>query len=394
MCGEIAKSENLGDLTMDRAIVKEAKTYKEWRRHLHKHPELSFEEKETVRFICAQLKEFRVPYKKLAGGVVAWLDNGEGPARGLRADIDALPIKEANSFSYKSVHEGVMHACGHDGHTSMLLGATQHLVTHREKFCGRVYFIFQPAEEVGGGAQKMLDAGLFKIFPMERIYGMHNWPGLAIGNFATHSQEVMAAVDFFDITIRGGGGHAAMPHLTQDPLVAACGLVNSLQTIVSRNVDPNDAVVLSITSIQAGAAYNVIPSEVKLKGTLRYFSRDAYKLIQQRINAHIQSLRTVYGFELEFIIHTAAPATINDPDQAELSAQAAEIASAQTGRVLRNQTPSLGAEDFSYMLNVKPGSYIWLGNGDTSSLHAPDYDFNDDALIYGVNYWVEMAARG
>jgi len=375
---------------MNKEITKRHKFYKEWRHHLHRHPELSFQEEETRKFVCARLKDFKIPHKELVGGVVGWLDNGQGVARGLRADMDALPIKEENSFAYKSANEGVMHACGHDGHTTMLLGAAQYLASHRDRFNGRVYFIFQPAEEVGGGAQKMITAGLFNKFPMEKVYGMHNWPGLAIGKFATHPSAVMAAVDFFDIVIKGGGGHAAMPHLTEDPLVASCQLVNSLQTIVSRSVDPNDAVVVSITSIQAGDAYNVIPAEVKLKGTLRYFDKRVYKRIRQRINAQIKSLKNVYGFQIDLNIHNAAPATINDPAQAEFSAQVAE---SMGSAVIRAETPSMGAEDFAYMLAAKPGSYVWLGNGNTPTLHAPNYDFNDDALVVGINYWVELAAQ-
>ena len=247
---------------MNPTIAKRQATYRKWRHHLHKYPELSGAETATVRFIRERLKEFGVPHRTLAGGVVGWLKNGEGAARGLRADIDALPIKEANSFAHSSVNEGVMHACGHDGHTTMLLGAAEYLAAHSAALKGTIYFIFQPAEEIGSGAAQMMEAGLFKIYPMERIYGMHNWPGLSLGSFATHIGPVMAAVEFFDIKIKGGGGHAAMPHLTLDPVLAACQLVTSLQTIASRGIDPNDAMVLSITSIQAGEAYNVIPEEV------------------------------------------------------------------------------------------------------------------------------------
>ena len=391
---QIPKLEPMGsDPLMNPDIAKQQAVYQEWRHHLHKHPELSGSETNTVQFIQEKLTEFDVPHRTLAGGVVGWLKNGTGTARGLRADIDALPIHETNRFTHRSMREGVMHACGHDGHTTMLLGAAQYLAAHLDTFQGTIYFIFQPAEEVGNGAENMIAAGLFNTYPMETIYGMHNWPGLPIGHFVTHSNVVMAAVKFFDIKIKGSGGHAAMPHLTRDPIVAGSQLVTALQTIASRRVDPNDAMVLSITSVQAGDAYNVIPAELLLKGTVRYFRDEVYKSIHQQIKNQLTALNSA-GFETEFITHNSVPATINDPQQAEFTAQVAIDMLGDEDKVLRYQPPSMGAEDFAYMLQAKPGSYVWLGNGGTSGLHAPDYDFNDDALVYGVNYWVDLAQKG
>ena len=377
---------------MNPAVEENKAVYREWRQHLHKHPELSAAETATVEFIREKLTEFGVPHEALAGGVVGWLKKGEGLARGFRADIDALPIKEENAFAHRSVNEDVMHACGHDGHTAMLLGAAHHLVSHPDEFNGTIYFVFQPAEEIGDGGAKMIAAGLFRTYPMERIYGMHNWPNLAVGSFATHTGPVMAAVSSFDIRIRGIGGHAAMPHLTRDPLLAACQLVSSLQSIASRNTDPNDSMVLSITSFKAGEAYNVIPADALLKGTIRYFAADLYERIEQRMKEQLAAVEA-NGFQTELIMHSSVPPTINDREQAKLSTEVATAVVGRAGEVLRGQLPSMGGEDFSYMLQEKPGSYIWLGNGDTASLHSPAYDFNDAALIYGVNYWIELAHR-
>ena len=376
-------------------LRQQRKIYLEWRHHLHRHPELSGQESKTLAFVCKHLRAARIAHKKLAGGVVAWLDpprakRGE-PAIGLRADMDALPIREQNQFRHRSANEGIMHACGHDGHTTMLLGAANFLAQHKERLAGRVYFIFQPAEEEGKGAAKMIDAGLFKQFPMQRVFGLHNWPGLPVGVFAVTSAEVMAAVDFFDIEIRGEGGHAAMPHLGTDALVAASHFVTIAQTLVSRNLDPLASAVLSITAMRGGENYNVLPARVAIKGTIRYFSDKVCRQLVKQMDNQLRSICKAHGVQGQLGCETVTIATINDASSSALAAQAAGGASSE--KVRRELPPSMGGEDFAYMLKQVPGSYIWLGNGDTASLHAPNYDFNDKILLVGIQYWCELACQ-
>ena len=369
--------------------------YVEWRHHLHRHPELSNQESKTLAFVCKHLRTARIAHKKMAGGVVAWLDpppaKRGAPAIGLRADMDALPIREQNQFRHRSSNEGIMHACGHDGHTAMLLGAATFLAQHKAHLTSRIYFIFQPAEEDGKGAAGMIAAGLFEQFPMQRVFGLHNWPGLPAGTFAVTSAEVMAAVDFFDIVIRGAGGHAAMPHLGTDALVAASHFVTVAQTLISRNLDPLEAAVLSITSMQGGESYNVLPARVTLKGTIRYFNDRICKRLVRQMDHQLRSICKAHDVQGQLSCETVTIATINDARSAELAAQAASAVSAQ--KVRRELPPSMGGEDFAYMLRQVPGSYIWLGNGDTASLHAPNYDFNDQILLAGVQYWCELACQ-
>ena len=393
------------------------KDYVKWRHHLHRHPELSFQEHSTADFICARLEEFGVSYHRLGSaglGIVGVVNKSAGEnnvannaannatnnaanntpnnatqdAIGLRADIDALPIVENNTFAHHSVNEGVMHACGHDGHTAMLLGAAQYAAAHSEELQRDVYFIFQPAEEMGGGAAKMIEDGLFQKFNMRQVYGLHNWPGLNIGDFAICKGPIMAAVDFFDITISGGGGHAAMPQLLSDTVVTTAQIITQLQSVVSRNTDPTDALVISVTSIKGGDAYNVIPSEVLLKGTIRYFNNEVREQALERIRAVLAANCSCNGLKFEFDSHTTTAATINHEQEVELAVQAAQKIS--QGRVFRDISPSMGGEDFAYMLAEKPGAYIWMGNGESASLHNPNYDFNDNALVPGVKYWLSV----
>jgi len=295
-------------------------------------------------------------------GIVATI-NGKKPGNsiGLRADMDALPITELNTFDYKSTHEGKMHACGHDGHSTMLLGAAVYLKQNND-FSGTVHFIFQPAEEGGGGGRVMLEEGLFEMFPCHAVYGMHNWPGLDKGQFAIHDNEVMAAVDTLDITVNGRGGHAAMPDQCIDPIVAASSIVTSLQSVVARNVKPTESAVLSITAINAGTAYNVIPNNVQIKGTLRYFDSKIGDMIKDRIESIVQNIGTTMATSASLTVTPSYPATINTKKHAIKCAEAASMIVGENN-VLRNIQPSMGSEDFSFILNASEGAYIWIGNG-------------------------------
>ncbi len=376
-------------------LARREKQYTEWRRHLHRAPELSGEEARTAAFVCERLKEANVPYKMLAGGVVARLDHPNGkrelPAIGLRADMDALPIREENTFKHRSANPGVMHACGHDGHTAMLLAAADFLAARREHLAGTVYFIFQPAEEEGDGAVKMMNAGLFRKFPMRRVFGLHNWPGLPVGQFAVFDAEVMAAVDLFDIEIRGQGGHAAIPHKGKDALLAAAQFMNLAQTLVSRDTDPADTAVVSFTACHAGENYNVLPATVHLKGTLRYFRKQTRRTLVTGMRRLLSSVCGAYGLKGNFTEKTVTVATINEKESADFCESAARAVSSR--RVRRDLLPSTGGEDFAYMLEEVPGCYAWLGNGNSSPLHTPKYDFNDAALGIGARYWCALSCR-
>ena len=374
------------------------------RRDLHAHPELCFNEHRTADVVARKLTEWGIPIHRGLGqtGVVGIVKGGSSSrAIGLRADMDALPMQELNTFKHASTHPGKMHACGHDGHTAMLLAAAQHLATHRN-FDGTVYLIFQPAEEGGGGAREMIKDGLFERFPMDAVFGLHNWPGFQAGQFAASPGPVMASSNEFKITVHGKGGHAAMPHNALDPVPVACQLVQSFQTIISRNVKPIDAGVISVSMIHAGSATNVIPNVCELQGTVRTFSMDVLDMIEQRMRVMTEHTCAASGLRADFEFKRNYPPTINSAHEAEFSRQVmADIVGASNVQV---QEPTMGAEDFSYMLLAKPGCYAFIANGDGDHrdighgggpcvLHNPSYDFNDDLLPLGATYWVRLAEQ-
>jgi hippurate hydrolase len=367
------------------------------RRDIHAHPELAFEEHRTAALVADYLEGLGLETHRGIGktGVVGVLRAGSGQrAIGLRADMDGLPISEKNDFTHHSKHPGRMHACGHDGHTAMLLGAARHLAGD-PAFDGTVYFIFQPAEEGDGGAPAMIADGLFERFPMEAIFGLHNWPGVPLGHIAVHKGPVMACADRFDIDIRGHGAHAAMPHLGVDPVLAGAALVQALQSVVSRSVDPMDSVVLSLTQFHAGDAYNVIPEIARLSGTVRAFRSEVQAQVEDTMQRICAGVGAAFGANVNFAYRRGYPPTVNSVAEAEVCAEvAAEVCGA--AQVSIDPKASMGAEDFSYFLQEKPGCYVWLGNGPGEggcTLHNPHYDFNDDAIPYGVAYWVKLVQR-
>ena len=370
-----------------------------WRHHIHKHPELSFKEEMTSDYIASVLESHNIEmHRGLAvTGIVATIHGTKkGKAIGLRADMDALPIQEKNEFNHKSVHDGKMHACGHDGHSTMLLGAAVYLKEHNN-FAGTVHCIFQPAEEGGGGGRVMVEEGIFEKFPCDAVYGMHNWPGLAEGQFAVHDTAVMAANETLKITIKGKGGHAAMPDQCIDPIMIGSQVVTALQSVVSRTVAPLDAAVISITMVDAGFVSNVIPNEMNLTGSLRYFKTEVGDEVKNKIESIAKGISESMGATATFSSTPNYPATVNTPKHAHLCAQAAETVVGKKN-VLRNEKPSMGSEDFSFLLNASEGAYIWIGNGlvpeDSPEggcmLHNTQYDFNDEILPVGSSYWVEL----
>jgi hippurate hydrolase len=368
-----------------------------WRRDLHANPELGFAESRTSTFIQERLQSFAVDeiHTFTGTGVVAVIHGRDGDqAIGLRADIDALPIPEESGVPYASTNPGVMHACGHDGHTSMLLGAAKYLAASR-KFKGTAYLIFQPAEEIGGGRQVVAD-GLFDRFPMERVFGMHNMPSMEVGQFYWRNGYMLAAANFFEIKITGRGAHAAEPHFGIDPIVAGSSLVSALQTIVSRSVDPKHAAVVTVGSFQAGVAANVIPREAVLKGTARWFSAPVGEAMQRAIVRLAKCTAESYGATAEVEMHMVAPATVNEEAAMTLARKAATAVVGQAG-VLEMADPIMGAEDFSYMLQVKQGAYIMLGAKRPGQLnpmlHHPCYDFNDQILSTGAAYWAALVEQ-
>ena len=384
------------------SIVTQAAGIATIRRDIHAHPELCFEEARTADVVAQKLTEWCLPIHRGMGttGVVGIVKNGSsGRAIGLRADMDALPMQEFNTFSHTSQHPGKMHACGHDGHTAMLLAAAQHFSRHRN-FDGTVYLIFQPAEEGGGGAREMMKDGLFEKFPMEAVFGMHNWPGSEVGKFAISPGPVMASSNEFKITIRGKGGHAAMPHTGLDPVPVACQMVQAFQTIISRNKKPIDAGVVSVTMIHAGEATNVIPDSCELQGTVRTFSIEVLDLIEQRMKQIAEHTCAAFDMQCEFEFVRNYPPTINSVKEAGFARQV--MASIVGEDNVLVQEPTMGAEDFSYMLLAKPGCYSFIGNGEGAhrdighgggpcTLHNPSYDFNDDLIPLGATYWVRLA---
>jgi amidohydrolase len=389
------------------SILAQAPTMAAIRRDLHAHPELCFEEVRTADIVATKLTEWGIPIHRGMGttgvvGIVHGRDGGAcGRGIGLRADMDALPMQEFNTFAHASQHAGKMHACGHDGHTAMLLAAAQHLAKHRD-FDGTVYLIFQPAEEGGGGAREMIKDGLFDKFAMEAVFGMHNWPGMPAGSFAVSPGPVMASSNEFKITIRGKGSHAALPHNGTDPVPIACQLVQAFQTIITRNKKPVDAGVISVTMIHAGEATNVVPDYCVLEGTVRTFSIEVLDMIEQRMRELSEGICAAFGARCEFVFDRNYPPTINSAAEA---AFAREVMAGIVGsdKVL-TQEPTMGAEDFSYMLQAKPGAYCFIANGDGQhreighgggpcTLHNPSYDFNDELIPLGATYWVELVQR-
>jgi len=366
-----------------------------WRRHIHKHPETAFEEHQTSDYVALRLHEFGIDvHRGLAGtGVVGTLKGGkgDGPAIGLRADMDALDIEEKNDIDYKSEYPGKMHACGHDGHSTMLLGAAKYL-SETKNFAGTVHFIFQPAEENEGGGRVMIEEGLFEKFPVESVYGMHNMPGIQVGEFAIRPGPIMASFDIFEITLTGTGTHAALPQLGRDAVVAASQLVTALQTIASRTVSPFDAAVVSVTQIHTGDTWNVIPEEAVIRGTTRAFKEEIQTHMETEIRRIADGIAATFGVTTQVHYERRYPPTINDAAETDLTAGIArEIAG--NDMVSLDKDPMMGAEDFAFMLNEKPGAYMWIGNGPRDGgcmLHNPHYDFNDEVLPLGASYWAKL----
>lgn len=384
-------------------IVQSAAHIETLRRDLHAHPELRFEEHRTSELIAQQLTDWGIAVHRGLGGtgVVGTLSRGNSKrSLGLRADMDALPIQEANTFAHASTHAGRMHACGHDGHCAMLLGAAQYL-SQNPDFDGSVHFIFQPAEEGGAGAQKMIEAGLFEKFPCDAVFGMHNWPGLEVGCFGLTAGPMMASSNQFEITVRGKGAHAAMPHLGVDPVPIAAQLISALQTIVSRNVKPVDSAVLSVTVLRAGATSNVIADDATLIGTVRTFRDEVTDLIEQRLRQIATHTAQAHGATAEVNFVREYPPLINHAESTHFAAQVLDSI-VGPDNVLRQVEPTLGAEDFAFMLRARPGCYVFIGNGEGAhrhaghglgpcTLHNPSYDFNDALLPLGATYWVRLA---
>ena len=364
-------------------------TWTRWRRDLHKHPELAYQEHRTSEFVAHQLSQMGIEVHRGYGGtgIVGVLKCGDGPNIGLRADMDALPIIEESQAPYKSVHDGVMHACGHDGHTTMLLAAAQYLA-QTKRFSGTVTFIFQPAEECEAGARRMIEDGLFNDHPVDEVYALHNWPGLATGTFSVRPGAQMAGFDTFDIAVSGRGGHAAMPHECTDSIVAAGQLIGALQSIVSRSLDPQSPAVLSVTQIHAGDAYNVIPAAVHLAGCTRYFDGAVKQLLQTRIAEVCKGLADQHSVEVSLDYTAVYPPTINNA-ASQKKAMAAATRIVGQDSVHDAQNPSMASEDFAFMLEQVQGAYVWLGNGPVSefgALHSPRYDFNDAILPVGAQF--------
>ena len=391
-------------MRMIESILADAAAITAMRRDIHAHPELCFEETRTADLVAKALTDWGIPIHRGLGktGVVGIVKNGtSNRAVGLRADIDALPMTEHNHFPHRSQHHGKMHACGHDGHTAMLLAAAKHLARHRN-FDGTVYLVFQPAEEGGGGAREMMKDGLFEQFPMEAIFGMHNWPGMKVGQFALTPGPMMASSNEFRITIHGKGAHAALPHNGVDPVPVACQLVQALQTIVTRNKRPIDTAVISVTMIHAGEATNVIPDSCTIQGTVRTFSTEVLDLIQRRMQVLAEQTCAAFEARCEFEFHRNYPPTVNHAAETEFAKQVlGEVVGADN--VLPYE-PTMGSEDFSYFLQAKRGCYFVIGNGDGSHrtmghgegpcmLHNPNYDFNDELIPLGATAWVRIAEQ-
>ena len=368
-----------------------------WRRHLHAHPETAFEERATAAFVAERLAAIGLDvHTGLAGtGVVGVLKGGRSnDAIGLRADLDALHIHEKSGVPHVSRHEGRMHACGHDGHTTMLLGAAQAL-SQRRRIDGTAYFIFQPAEENEGGGRVMVEEGLFDRFPMRAVYGLHNWPSRPAGTFAMRAGPLMGAFDIFEIVATGKGAHAAMAYQGKDPMMFAAHAIAALQTIVSRNLHPLAAGVVTVTQVHAGDTWNVIPGEVVLRGTVRSFDPAVQDLIERRMRGIVDGIAATFEMTATLRYERRYPATVNSATETAVAAAAAETIVGRTN-VDTEPMPEMGSEDFAFMLQAKPGCYVWMGarrDEDTPGLHNPRYDFNDDTLAIGASYWVALAER-
>lgn len=366
----------------------------EWRREIHQNPELMFDLFKTSALVEDKLKSFGVD-EVVPGiaktGVVGVIkgNGGDGPTIGLRADMDALPINETTGKEWASKTQDKMHACGHDGHTAMLLGAAKYLAETRN-FKGSVAVIFQPAEEGGGGGNVMVQEGMMERFGIEKVFGMHNMPGLPVGSFATRTGPLMAATVEFTITVKGRGGHAAQPHNTIDPIVVGSQIVTGLQQIVSRTTNPVDSLVVSVTKFISGTAYNIIPEDAVIAGTCRYLDKEVGKTAVERLTDVAKNIAAAHGASADVKIDWNYPVTVNHETETVF---AADVAAGIAGdaNVEREVRPVLGGEDFSYMLEARPGAFIFMGNGDTAGLHHPAYDFNDDAIPHGITYWVKLA---
>ncbi|RZI39885.1 amidohydrolase [Herbaspirillum sp. HC18] len=384
-------------------ILESHSELREIRRDIHAHPELCFEEQRTAEVVAQKLTEWGIPIIRGMGitGVVGVLKNGSSNrAVGLRADMDALPVQETNTFLHASRHPGKMHACGHDGHVAMLLGAARHLSQHRN-FDGTIYLIFQPAEEGGGGARRMMEDGLFSQCPMEAVFGMHNWPGVAVGSFGVRAGPMMASSNEFEVIVRGKGAHAAQPHKGIDPIMVAIQIAQSWQTIITRNKNPIDSAALSITQIHAGSATNVIPDEATLIGTVRTFTTDVLDLLERRMQAIAEHTASAFDAQVEFLFKRNYPPLINHEKETIFAANVMKSIVGD-GNVDTQVEPTMGAEDFAFMLQEKHGCYVFIGNGEGShrdeghglgpcNLHNPSYDFNDELLPIGATYWVRLA---
>ena len=364
-----------------------------WRRRLHAQPETGFDCGATAAFVAGLLREWGVDevHEGIAGtGVVALIrGRAPGPTVGLRADMDALPIQEATGAPYASQVPGKMHACGHDGHTTMLLGAARYLAETRS-FAGTAALIFQPAEEEGNGAEAMVREGVLDRRDVREVYALHNAPGTPVGQFYTTPGPIMAAVDTFTIRVKGKGGHGAMPHDTRDPVVAACGIVQAIQTIVSRNHHATDDLVVSVTQVHTGSAHNIIPDTAFINGTVRTFDKGVQEMVRRRLCEISGGQATAYGVEAVLDYELGAPATVNDP---ACTAKAAAAAREVAGSVIDDARKEMGAEDFSFMLEERPGAYLFIGNGDSAGLHHPAYDFADEAAPVGASFFARMVER-
>jgi len=389
------------------SLVTQAAAIASLRRDIHAHPELCFEEVRTADLVASKLTEWGIPIHRGMGttgvvGIVHGRDGGAcGRAIGLRADMDALPMQEHNAFEHKSQHAGKMHACGHDGHTAMLLAAAQHFAKERN-FDGTVYLIFQPAEEGGGGAREMINDGLFTQFDMQAVFGMHNWPGMSVGQFAVSPGPVMASSNEFKITIHGKGGHAALPHTSIDPVPIACQMVQGFQTIISRNKKPVDAGVISVTMIHTGEATNVVPESCELQGTVRTFTLEVLDLIEARMREVAEHTCAAHQATCEFEFLRNYPPTVNSAPEAEFARRVMQGIVGEANVLA--QEPTMGAEDFAYMLQARPGAYCFIANGEGAhrmhghgegpcTLHNASYDFNDDLIPLGATYWVRLTEQ-
>jgi amidohydrolase len=367
-----------------------------WRRDIHQHPELLYDVHRTAAFVADRLREFgcdEVATGLGKTGVVGVIkgkkkaSNGEMKTIGLRADMDALPVEEQTNVPYTSNTKGIMHACGHDGHTAMLLGAARYLAETRN-FAGEAVVIFQPAEEGGAGAAAMIKDGLMDRFGIEQVYGMHNGPGIPVGSFAIRPGPIMAATDAIDIRIEGLGGHASRPHKCIDSVLVGSQLISALQQVVARNVDPLESAVISICEFHAGTARNVIPQTAELHGTVRTLTPEVRELVEKRVHEVVRGIAQITGARIDLNYERGYPVTVNHTAQTDV---AIRIAKEVAGDANVHETPPLmGAEDFAYMLEARPGAFIFCGNGDTAGLHHPAYDFNDEAIVYGTSYWIKL----